>query len=81
MSRGVDTAVVSSARQQIRWEPLIQRRFHLPVPDDGDAVEIWRQAMKMSHLAQFLVIILGGAAREFGVAMRRGLRRTPPQAR
>ena len=37
--------------------------------------------MKMSHLAQFLVIILGGAAREFGVAVRRGLRRTPPQAR
>ena len=37
--------------------------------------------MKISHLAQFLVIILGGAARELGSAMRRGLRRGLPQAR
>lgn len=37
--------------------------------------------MKMSHFAQFLLIILGGAARELGSAMRRGLRRGSPQAR
>ena len=37
--------------------------------------------MKMSHFAQFLLIILGGAARELGGAMRRGLRRLTPQAR
>lgn len=37
--------------------------------------------MKMSHFAQFLLIIFAGAARELGSAMRRGLRRRLPQAR
>ena len=37
--------------------------------------------MKMSHFAQFLLIILGGAARELGGAMWRGFRRRLPQAR
>lgn len=29
--------------------------------------------MKMSHLANFLLIIVGGAVREMGIAVRRGL--------
>jgi hypothetical protein len=33
-----------------------------------------RNAMKMSHLANFLMIIVGGAVQEVSSALRRGLR-------
>jgi hypothetical protein len=38
------------------------------------ATGIWRNPMKMSHLANFLLIIVGGAAQEVASAVRRGLR-------
>lgn len=37
--------------------------------------------MKMSHLATFLLIIVGGAVQQVGGAMRRGLQRSRDQQR
>lgn len=47
------------------------------VTNDGDEAATRSTAMKMSHLANFLIIIVGGAVQEMSSAVRRSLRGHP----